>query len=58
MADKKPKAKKSKGYAELSQKEKFIAAAKAAEVDETGGTFLRAFKPIATHKAKRGTKGQ
>ena len=50
MADKKPKAKKPKGYAKLSQKEKFIAAAKAAEVDETGETFLRSFKPIATHK--------
>jgi hypothetical protein len=50
MSEKKPKAKKPKGYAKLSQKQKFIAAAKAAGVDETGKTFLRAFKPIATHK--------
>ncbi len=47
MADKKPKAKKPKGYAKLSQKEKFIAAAKAAQVDETGETFVRSFKSIA-----------
>jgi len=52
MADKKPKAKKPKGYAKLSQKEKFIAAAKAAEVDETGETFERSFKTIAKHKTK------
>ena len=51
MADKKPKAKKPKGYAKLSQKEKFIAAAKEFEVDETGKTFLRTFKAIAKRKA-------
>jgi hypothetical protein len=47
MADKKPKQKRPKGYNKLSQKEKFMAAAKAAEVDETGETFLRSFKTIA-----------
>jgi len=53
MAGKKPKAKKRpKGYEKLSQKEKFIAAAKAAEVDETGETFLRSFKTIAKAKPK------
>ena len=50
MAKKKPKAKLPKGYARLSQKEKFIAAAKAAGVDETGETFLRSFKTIAKGK--------
>ncbi len=39
MAEKKPKADKPKNYAKLSQKQKFIAAAKAAEADETGTTF-------------------
>jgi hypothetical protein len=53
MPKKKSPAKKPKNYAKLSQKEKFIAAAKAAGVDESGDTFLRAFKPIATHKPVR-----
>ena len=52
MAKKKPPAKKPRGYAKLSQKQKFIAAAKATGVDETGEAFLRAFKPIATHKSR------
>jgi len=54
MPKKKPKAKRPKGYAKLSQKEKFIAAAKEFEVDETGETFLRGFKTIAKHKPKDG----
>jgi glucan phosphorylase len=37
----------------LSQKEKFIAAAKAHGADETGETFLKAFKGIAKPKAKK-----
>ena len=53
MREKKPPAKMPKNYAKLSQKQKFIAAAKAAGVDETGETFLRTFKPIATHKPVR-----
>ena len=57
MSAKKPKPKKPKGYEKLSQKEKFLAAAKAAEVDETGETFLRSFKTIATHKpTKKGKR--
>ena len=52
MADKKPKAKKPKGYHKLSQKEKFITAAKVAGVDETGETSLRSFKTIAKAKLK------
>ena len=52
MPDKKPKAKKPKGYAKQSQKERFLAAAKQFEVDETGETFLRSFKTIAKPKAK------
>jgi hypothetical protein len=50
MPRKKPKAKRPKGYAKLSQKEKFIAAAKEFEADETGETFLRSFKTIAKPK--------
>ena len=34
---------------ELSQKDKFLAVAKQFEVDETGETFDRTFKAIATH---------
>jgi hypothetical protein len=52
MPSKKPPAKKSKGYAKLSQKEKFIAAAKEFEADETGKTFLASFKAIAKHKPR------
>jgi hypothetical protein len=48
----KPKGKRPKGYAKLSQQEKFIAAAKEFEADETGGTFLKSFKTIASHKPK------
>jgi hypothetical protein len=51
MPKKKAPAKKPKGYAKLSQKEKFIAAAKEFEVDETGETFLRSFKRIAKPSA-------
>jgi hypothetical protein len=52
MPKKKAKAKRPKGYAKLSQKEKFIAAAKEFEADETGKTFLASFKGIATAKKK------
>lgn len=52
MPDKKPKAKKPKGYSKLSQKEKFLAAAKEFEADETGKTFLASFKTIAKRKPK------
>jgi hypothetical protein len=50
MAEKKQKAKKPSGYDKLSQKEKFIAAAKAGEADESGQTFSRAMKIITTKK--------
>jgi hypothetical protein len=53
MASKKPRAKKPKGYDKLSQKEKFIAAAKAHGADETGETFLRSFKAIAKPKVPK-----
>jgi hypothetical protein len=53
MPKKKAPAIKPKGYAKLSQKEKFIAAAKQFEVDETGETFERTFKAIAKHKGKK-----
>ena len=52
MPKKKAPAKKPKNYAKLSQKEKFLAAAKEFEADETGKTFLRSFKAIAKPKAK------
>jgi hypothetical protein len=54
---KKTPAKKPKNYAKLSQKEKFIAAAREFEADETGKTFLRTFKNIAKHKPGTGSKG-
>jgi hypothetical protein len=46
MAAKKPKAKKPKNYAKLSQKQKFIAAAKAADADETGETFAQTLQRV------------
>jgi hypothetical protein len=52
MREKKPKPKKPKGYAKLSQRQKFLAAAKAAEADDTGETFERAMQMLAP--AKRG----
>ena len=54
MPEKRKKAKRPKGYAKLSQKEKFLAAAKEFEADETGDTFLKSFKTIAKHKPKDG----
>jgi hypothetical protein len=48
-------AKKPKNYAKLSQKEKFMAAAQEFEAEQTGETFLRSFKTIAKHKAKKGS---
>ena len=56
MPKKKAPAKKPKNYAKLSQKEKFLAAAKMFEADETGETFDRTFKTIATHKTKKASK--
>jgi hypothetical protein len=53
LPKKKAPAKKPKNYAKLSQKEKFIAAAKAHGADETGKTFLASFKAIAKLKAKK-----
>jgi hypothetical protein len=52
MPNKKPKAKKPKGYAKLTPQERFAAAAKEFEADETGKTFERTFKAIAMHKPK------
>lgn len=46
MSEKKPKAAKAKGYDALSQKQKFIAAAKAGEADETGETFRKTVKKL------------
>ena len=40
--------------AKLSQKEKFIAAAREFEADKTGKTFLASFKAIAKRKIKKG----
>jgi hypothetical protein len=50
MHAKKPKAKKPKGYKKLSQKEKFIAAAKAADADESGETFGRVMREVIPPK--------
>ena len=53
MPEKKPRAKKDPNYRKLSQKEKFLAAAKEFEADETGKTFLGSFKAIAKPKNKK-----
>lgn len=53
MPEKKPKAKRPKNYAKLSQQEKFIAAAKEFEADETGKKFLASFKAIAKKKSPK-----
>lgn len=53
MAEKKPKPKKPKNYAKLSQKQKFIAAAKAADADETGEPFRKAFERIMPQKVTK-----
>lgn len=47
----KTKAKKPKNYAKLSQKQKFIEAAKQAEVDESGETFDSALKHLVKKRA-------
>lgn len=54
VADKKSKTKRPKNYGRLSPKERFLAAAKQFQVDETGETFDRTFKTIAKHKPKGG----
>jgi hypothetical protein len=46
MPAKKPPASKPKNYARLSQKQKFIAAAKAAEADESGEIFDQAVRKV------------
>ena len=52
MPEKRKKAKKPGGYAKLSQKEKFLAAAKEFEADETGKTFLKSFRTIVKPRGK------
>lgn len=52
MPERKPKAKKPKNYAKLSQKQKFIEAAKASEADETGEVFTKAFKKVLPKKPR------
>jgi hypothetical protein len=53
MPERRPKPKKPKNYAKLSQKQKFIAAAKAAESDESGETFNQALNRVLK-PARRG----
>ena len=53
MRSQKPKAKKPKDYAKLSQKKKFIEAAKATEADESGEPFRRALKTILSKRPSR-----
>jgi len=45
-----------KRYANLSRKETFMEAANMFGADETGETFDRAFKTIATHKLNKASK--
>jgi hypothetical protein len=54
MRKKKAPAKKPKGYAKLSQKEKFIAVASEFEVDEMGKDISRGVKKIAHTSVKAG----
>lgn len=42
--------KKPKNYAKLSQKQKFMAAAKAADADESGDAFTRALAKVVSAK--------
>jgi hypothetical protein len=42
----KPKKQKPKNYDKLSQKEKFIAAAKASDADESGEMFISTIKKV------------
>jgi hypothetical protein len=53
MPAKKPRASKPKNYAKLSQKQKFIAAAKSAEADESGETFDRAVDELLRPKRQQ-----
>lgn len=53
MSEKKVKPKK-KPSRKLSQKERFIEAARTAEADETGETFEHAFKKIVPSKQSSG----
>lgn len=50
MSEKKPKATKPKGYDRLSQRDKFIAAAKEGEADETGETFRKTVEALLPRK--------
>jgi hypothetical protein len=52
MRDKKPKPKKPTNYAKLSQKEKFLAAAKLADADESGAAFNKAMAKLVPIKRK------
>lgn len=50
MVEKKVPAKKPKDYAKLSQKEKFIASARANDADESGAAFEQAIRKIVPPK--------
>lgn len=51
MPERKPKQKRRpKNYAKLSQKQKFLEAAKQAEADESGETFERVFKKLVKQR--------
>jgi hypothetical protein len=53
MPEHEPKPKKPKGYSKLTQRKNFLAAAKAAEADESGETFEQAFRKIVPQKGAR-----
>jgi hypothetical protein len=53
MAKKKPRASKAKGYAKMSQKEKFIAAAKESGSDESGETFTKSLEKLLPMRPKK-----
>jgi hypothetical protein len=56
MAEKKPKAKKLANYAKLGQKQKFIAAAKASDADESGTTFRQVLTQLISKSRKYAQK--
>lgn len=57
MKPRKASPKKPKGYAKLTQRQKFLAAAKASEADTTGEAFERALKRLVPERRGRSPRG-
>jgi hypothetical protein len=52
MLEKKPKTKRPKDFAKLSQRQKFIAAAKMVETEKSGAQFLQALGKVLVPRPK------